>query len=119
WYQAGQPDKAIEPYEKALALQPKRFDVRNNVVLAHTLARLGSIADHRRRAIEVAEASLKLVPTESFNWARAQNSLGTAWKDLPTGDRTANLRQAIAAHEAALTVDTKDAFPPDWASTQI
>ena len=29
WYQKGQPDKAIEPYEKALALGPNDVRVRN------------------------------------------------------------------------------------------
>ncbi len=34
--------------------------------------------------------------------AGCQNNLGTAYQDLPTGDRGANLQKAIACYEAAL-----------------
>ena len=47
-----------------------------------------------------------------------QNNLGTAYSDLPGGDREANLRQAIACYEAALRVRTEADFPQDWAMTQ-
>jgi hypothetical protein len=40
-----------------------------------------------------------------------QNNLGTAWSDLPTGDRSANLEKAIACYEAALRVRTERGFP--------
>jgi tetratricopeptide (TPR) repeat protein len=119
WYQAGQPDKAIEPYEKAMALRPSDFDARNNVVVAHAFARLGNIANHQRRAIELAEETLTRVVPGSAAWAATQNNLGIACSDLPTGDRGENLRKAIAAYESALTVRTKQATPADWAATQF
>ena len=47
-----------------------------------------------------------------------QNNLGTAYGDLPTGDRGENLRRAIACYESALRVYTEADFPSDWAMTQ-
>ncbi len=52
------------------------------------------------------------------DWAMTQNNLGTAYNDLPTGDRAHNLQQAIACYEAALRVYTERDFPTDWAATQ-
>ena len=40
-----------------------------------------------------------------------QNNLGTAYSDLPTGDRGANLGRAIACYEAALRVYTEADCP--------
>jgi hypothetical protein len=48
-----------------------------------------------------------------------QNNLGIAWSGLPSGDREANLRQAIACYEAALRVRTERALPQQWANTQF
>jgi tetratricopeptide (TPR) repeat protein len=118
WYQAGQPDKAIEPLEQALALRPADVQERNQVAVAHTAARLGNIADHRRRAIDLHEGTLKLVSPGSAEWATTHNNLGVAWAHMPTGNRSENLHKAIAAFEAALTVRTKEAHPADWAMTQ-
>jgi predicted ATPase/class 3 adenylate cyclase len=50
--------------------------------------------------------------------AGAQNDLGTAYADLPTGDREKNLGKAIACYEAALRVYTESDVPLDWAGTQ-
>ena len=50
--------------------------------------------------------------------ARIENNLGNAYRDLPGGDRDANLKHAIACYEAALEVRTREAFPVDWAMTQ-
>jgi tetratricopeptide (TPR) repeat protein len=47
-----------------------------------------------------------------------QNNLGTAYADLPTGDRGVNLQRAIAYYEAALRIRTEQDFPVDWAMTQ-
>ena len=48
-----------------------------------------------------------------------QNNLGTAYSDLPTGDRGENLRRAIGCYEAALRVRTESDFPSAWATTQF
>jgi predicted ATPase/class 3 adenylate cyclase len=50
--------------------------------------------------------------------ATCHNNLGIAYQVLPTGDRGANLQQAIACFEAALRVHTEREFPVDWAMTQ-
>jgi predicted ATPase/class 3 adenylate cyclase len=50
--------------------------------------------------------------------AGCQNNLGIAYRNVPTGDRAANLRKAIQCYEAALRVYTERDFPLDWAMTQ-
>src|SRR5207245_1683217 len=50
--------------------------------------------------------------------ADSQRILGTAYVELPTGDRGANLAKAITCLEAALRVFTERDFPVDWARTQ-
>jgi hypothetical protein len=45
------------------------------------------------------------------------DNLGTARRDMLTGDRDASLRQAIACYEAALRVYTEGAFPGEHART--
>ena len=47
-----------------------------------------------------------------------QNNLGVAYRQLPVGDRAANLQQAIACYEQALRVFTPEAAPFDYATTQ-
>jgi len=117
-YYAGESDAAIAPYEKALELRPDDFTARNNAAIAHNQARLGDIAAHQRRAIEIHKHTLTLAPDHSLSWATTQHNLGTAWGVLPTGDRGENLRRAIACCEAALEVYTRAAHPVDWATTQ-
>jgi tetratricopeptide (TPR) repeat protein len=117
-YYRGEFDKAIQPFEKAMALRPNDMTARNNTALAHCLARLGNIAGHRKRAIEIFEGTLRLVRPRSADWAGAQNNLGVAWRSLPTGDRASNIRAAIDCHTRALEVCTKTDFPADWAMRQ-
>ena len=50
--------------------------------------------------------------------AAMQNSLGTAYAALPTGDRAANLQQAIHCYEEALRYFAPDVAPLDYATTQ-
>ncbi len=47
-----------------------------------------------------------------------QKNLGAAYRNLPTGDREANLERAIAYFQTALQVYTREAFPIEWAKTQ-
>jgi hypothetical protein len=44
-----------------------------------------------------------------------QHNLGNAYFELPTGDRSENLRRAIACYENALRVYTETEFPYNWA----
>jgi tetratricopeptide (TPR) repeat protein len=50
--------------------------------------------------------------------AAAQHNLGIAHRNLPGGDRTANLSRAIACYELALRVYSRETFPIEWAGTQ-
>jgi predicted ATPase/class 3 adenylate cyclase len=76
--------------------------------------------------IALVEATNTLTQTPVFSqrddaaWWQANilNTLGTAYRNLPSGDRAANLRQAISCYEAALRVRTESQFPMDWAMTQ-
>ena len=52
------------------------------------------------------------------DWATAQNNLGNAYGSLPTGDRSENLKSAIACYQAALRVRTEKDHPAYWAGTQ-
>ena len=47
-----------------------------------------------------------------------QNNLGTAYAELPTGDRAANLARAIDCYTEALRFCTAEAAPLDYAMTQ-
>jgi tetratricopeptide (TPR) repeat protein len=118
WYQAGEPDKAVTPYEQCVALRPGDVKARNHLLMAHTFARLGDLSAHRRRAVEVAEGTLRLVPAGSEDWAMTQNNLAIALADIPAGDQIEDITRAIAAYEAALTVFTKQSVPARWANTQ-
>ena len=51
-------------------------------------------------------------------YALTQNNLGTAYRDLPTGDRAANLTRAIACFTEALRFRTVEAAPRAYALTQ-
>jgi tetratricopeptide (TPR) repeat protein len=51
-------------------------------------------------------------------WADMQIILGNAYADLPTGDRAANLEQAIQCYREALRFRTPEAAPLDYATTQ-
>jgi tetratricopeptide (TPR) repeat protein len=50
--------------------------------------------------------------------AGCRNNLGIAYRNLPTGDRGKNLKNAIESYEGALRVYTEDGFPVDWAMTR-
>ena len=62
------------------------------------------------------EASKRADDIESI--AGLQNNLGNAYQSLPTGDRAANLEQAIACYREALRIYTPEAAPLDYAMTQ-
>jgi predicted metal-dependent hydrolase len=48
----------------------------------------------------------------------AQNNLGNTWRDRLDGDRTENLREAIACYQSAAEVWTRESYPRDWAMAQ-
>lgn len=65
---------------------------------------------------QAARAAAEKLGTEAT--AGADNSLGNAYADLPTGDRGENLGRAIACYEAALKERTGRHSPQHWAGTQ-
>ncbi len=119
FYFQGRYDEALPHYEKAFHLAPESWRAIERLAVTHSQCRLGSIAGHQRSSIELHTRALTLVHDGSSNWATTQNNLGTAWGDLPTGDRAANIRNAIDCYTAALRVRTELEYPVDWALTQL
>ena len=128
-------EQAIVAYEAALQVRtrdafPQKWAMtQNNLGIVYKYRIRGERADNLERAIAAFEAALQVRTRDTFpqQWAMTQNNLGNAYRerirgDSPDGDskaeRADNLERAIAAHEAALQVYTRDAFPDDWAWTQ-
>ena len=57
-------------------------------------------------------------PLPSYESAKACNNLGIEIWHSSLGNRTDNLRQAMACYEAALRVCTENDFPENWAMAQ-
>jgi tetratricopeptide (TPR) repeat protein len=113
-------DESAIWFERAFQMPGHERDVvaRANLALSLQQCRLGDIAFHCRRAIDLLAGTLSLMPVVSPDWGMTQNNLGVAWANLPTGDRGENVERAIACYEAALTVHTREAHPLAWAMTQ-
>src|SRR5260221_7782013 len=61
----------------------------------------------------------RLRPNENPTlYSALQNNLGEVYRNLPTGDRAANLSQAIRCYQQALRFRTPEAAPLDYAMTQ-
>ncbi len=102
--------------ESAIQAQDHRTVVRYSQAFTTYLrmkARFPEALAYASQGLSAAQA-LK----ESQLIAGCQNNLGTAYRNLPTGDRGANLAKAIACYEAALRVRTERDFPVEWAETQ-
>ncbi|MBN1202172.1 MAG: TIR domain-containing protein [Anaerolineae bacterium] len=82
----------------------------------HFLANRGRF-DQRLDWCQRAAAALEDHPDDRLR-AAVQVSLGNAYRELPTGDRRANLGRAVAAFEEALRFYTPEAAPLDYAMTQ-
>ena len=72
-------------------------------------------SDYLEQGISYLTQALALYDRESMplHWARAQNSLGTAYADRVADDRASNLKHATGCFRDALTIYTSDAFPLD------
>lgn len=119
-YFADEFDRAIEPYEKAFKLIPDNLTARNNLAITHNQAHLGNCAEHRHRALDIHEGTLKLITQQDhpLNWAMTQDNLGNVWAKLPTGNRADNIQRAIKCHQNAIQVYSRQNYPVDWAITQ-
>jgi tetratricopeptide (TPR) repeat protein len=71
------------------------------------------------QVIECDRAALRVYTEEAFpaDWAATIDSLGKAYRNLPSGDRAENLRQAVECYRAAQRIYTEEAFPAHWAAT--
>jgi tetratricopeptide (TPR) repeat protein len=73
------------------------------------------------RAVRAYRASLRECTREDapLDWARIQNSLGTALGELGSRESgTARLEEAVGAYRSALEEYTRERVPLDWAVTQ-
>ena len=80
-------------------------------------------AAHRRAEIEKALVKFQALPPvltakDGVVWAGEQARLGISYGHLPVGDAALNHERAIACHQRALEVYTREAFPREWAVTQ-
>jgi tetratricopeptide (TPR) repeat protein len=114
-YFRGEYDLAITPYETALNLRPDDLNARNNVAIAHIRAQQGDPTNHKHRAIEILRDMLARVRPMSRDWAGTQNNIGTAWEQMPTGNRAQNLIHAEEAYQAALSVFKRETYSMHWA----
>ncbi|MGA9351578.1 MAG: tetratricopeptide repeat protein, partial [Anaerolineae bacterium] len=79
---------------------------------------------HRRgmwaECITWTQAGLEVCEREgdAESCASLQNNLGIAYRNLPTGDRAANLQKAIQCYQEALRFRTPEAAPLDYAMIQ-
>ncbi|MGR9116279.1 MAG: hypothetical protein ACU85E_10975 [Gammaproteobacteria bacterium] len=122
WYQAGQFDKAIQPYEDALALQQNNPEARHNFASALIKANQGNSKAYLTRAIQLLNANLAHFKDHSYQWANTFNTLGIALSDLgirSSGEKGNQLlEESVSAYQAALKVFTREDLTQDWAMTQ-
>ncbi len=120
YYFEGNYDRSVVPYEFAMAVPGYDDDSTAMLNLASALrqCRFEDFPNSIDRAVSLSNAAVNLSPRGSFEWARAQSELASAWNSLPTGDIDDNKRMAIAAYGHALTVFTKDRFPELYGITQ-
>ena len=102
--------------EYASSTQDHRIVLRYSQAFAIYLRIKGRLSEYLTRCQQ------GLAAAETWNDARqtaaCQNNLGNAYRYLSTGDRGANLLQAITYYEAALRVRTEREYPMQWATTQ-
>ncbi|MGD1698823.1 CHAT domain-containing protein [Dapis sp. BLCC M229] len=76
----------------------------------------------RKAQIEIAIAgylfTLSHHEENTKDWAKTQNSLGSAYRQRIKGKKAENIESAIACCQAALRVFTESNYPQDWAKTQ-
>ena len=85
----------------------------------------GSVAlrneENLRRSISCYEEGLKIFTEQKAPevWASVQSRMGSAYLDLTSGDRDANILMGIERYESALNVYTEATFAENWARTQF
>ena len=115
WFRARQYDRAIEPYEKALMLKSNDVGLLNDLAMAHSAAKQGSLESHRVRALSLLTQADGLCKHSDQIWITVQINLAVAHGNSPVGDRKAHLEKGITILEAVLTVCTRENNPSEWA----
>ena len=117
WNERSDPNHLCEALYHHAQFEPKEAMVGWSSIFQAAL---------RRAAVPLCEAligdledyGLTKEDVDGYNWGVIQNSIGIAYGDLPTGDRSDNLWRAINCYEKALWVYTEEEHPPEWATTQ-
>ena len=119
-------EQAMNEFEKCLK-QPQNDIIDESIIrfwFARTLQDLGKY----RGATEYLEKSIKHYQNLFELWSdwgspvlysTILNNLGTAYVNLPTGNRIENLNYAIGCFKLALQVHNAQDSPVDWARVQI
>jgi len=96
----GRHAEGLACYDEGLKFTPEDPLLWTN--RARALTSLGRLTE----VIPCYEAALRIWPKNALplDWAATQNDLGNWWRVLTAGNRTHNLRQAIACYDAALSV---------------
>ncbi len=108
----------IKLYEDQLqeTVDNPSFKIKN---IVEPLADLYSEYDDYAKEIPLREEILQFYQKgPEMEYAGTFLSLGVAYSNLPTGDRTKNLKKAIDCFKEALKIFTIDDSPRDWAGTQ-
>ena len=115
---------AVKFYEEQIAQHPHPTPERAHALLglADALLRLygPDYPKHIQRSIYIVNEAFDLLSPERdpYEWARGQIIKGIAYSELPVGDRTQNLQQAIACFQAALPTIRETVLPHEWAMAQ-
>jgi len=126
-------ERAISCYQAALdGCQEKRFPcewamIHSNMGTAWAELPKGNRGKNLEQAISHYRKALTVYERRSFpyvkrrfprQWAATQDLMGTAYAELPKGNRGKNLEQAISHYRKALTVYKRRSFPRQWAITK-
>ncbi|WP_027344519.1 ATP-binding protein [Hamadaea tsunoensis] len=108
---------AFAAYERCVAALDGLDSMEASDVLGMALGNLSSLSmagGEVESGIAYAERSLRHLDKEFHPraWGVSQQNLGAGYQARETGDRAANLRRAVAAYDAALTVRPADGPEP-------
>jgi len=128
-------ERAIKFYEAALSIStrdefPQEWALTQlNLANAYTDRIRGEKKENLKRAILLYFQILSVFTIEEFpeQWASIHNNLAIAYnrrfgehQDIgESGLAAFNMKTSLELHEAALSVYTRDAYPENWARTQV
>ena len=128
WFRAGDPDKAVAPYNAALEIKRHDITALRNAIAANSQAINGdapSLGIKRKRAIELSNELLGRTPKGTLAWAMTSYQIGIMLYAISVADDAGavghkkNLYAAIDAIEAALAVPAfKTENLSEWGNAQ-